>query len=69
MIYIQAENKYSYIKWFAYKIKRTIYTDRLENINQNVDFEIEFNSLYLLVTYVCFIRLVLLSGGVLIYNL
>lgn len=69
MIYTEAENKYSYIKRFAYEIRGTICTNWLENINQNVDFEIEFNSLYLLITYVYFIRLILLSGSVLIYNL
>jgi hypothetical protein len=57
MIYNQAENKYSYIKPFAYKIRRTIYTNLLENINQNVDFKIKLYSLYLLVTYLYFIRL------------
>jgi len=71
MIYTPVENKYSYIKWFAYKIRRSIYTNELCSINQTVDFEIKLDSLHLLVNYLNFIRLKLsiTFRGVLMCNL
>jgi len=56
---------------FGYKIRRSIYTNGLYNINQTLDFEIKLDSLYLLVNYLNFIRLKLgiTFRGVLMYNL
>jgi hypothetical protein len=71
MIYTLVENKYSYIKPFAYKIRRTIYTNVLESVNHTVDFEIKLDSSYLLIKYLNFIRLKLCItlGGVILHKI